>query len=321
MLVALIFYALLAGADFGGGVLDLAAAGPRAREQRQAVERAIGPIWEANHVWLILVVVVLFTGFPAAFAAISTWLFVPLTALLVGIVLRGASFTFRTYDRRTDGIQQLWGRVFSISSALAPLMLGVIVGALASGRPDAPANRGWFSWVALFPALTGLFATALFTFLAAVYLTVETDGALREDFRTRAIVAGVAVFVLALASGGASRGAAPLVFAGLTGRGFSLPLHALTALAAVASFAALFRRRFGLARVAAAAQVALIVAGWGASQYPFLVIPELTLASASAPRETQVLLLGTLAAGATVLFPCLYLLFRVFKSPERPRRT
>jgi len=321
ILAALVAYALLAGADFGGGIWDLLAAGPRKGEQRALVEHAIGPIWEANHVWLILVVVVLFTGFPLAFAAVSTTLFTPLVLLLVGIVLRGAAFTFRAYDDRGDRVQARWGLVFSGSSVLAPLLLGIIVGALASGRlrvaPDGTPLSAPLAALSPFTAATGLFACALFAFLAATYLAVEAEGALRDDFRARALVGGVAVFITAVVAAALSWSEAPVVFHGLTGRRWSLPLHAATAVAAVGAFAALLGRRFRLARLAAAAQAALIVLGWGASQYPYLVVPDVTLASASGPRATQVALLVALAAGALTLFPSLYLLFRVFKG-ERP---
>jgi cytochrome d ubiquinol oxidase subunit II len=318
ILLALVFYALLGGADFGGGIWDLLAAGPRRDAQRALVERAIGPIWEANHVWLILVVVVLFTAFPPAFAAISIALFVPLVLLLLGIVFRGAAFTFRTYEFRADRAQARWGLVFSASSALAPLVLGVAVGALASGRlAGAGAGTRPFAWVAPFPLSVGAFAAALFAYLAAAYLAVEADGALRDDFRRRAIGAGVAVFLCALLSGALSAREAPLVFDGLTRRWWSLPFHAATGAAAVAAFALLLLGRVRAARAAAATQVALIVVGWGASQYPYLVVPEITLASASAPRGVQVALLWALAAGALTLFPSLYVLFRVFKG-ERP---
>jgi len=321
ILAALVAYALLAGADFGGGIWDLLAAGPRKGEQRALVEHAIGPIWEANHVWLILVVVVLFTGFPLAFAAVSTTLFTPLVLLLVGIVLRGAAFTFRAYDDRGDRVQARWGLVFSGSSVLAPLLLGVIVGALASGRlrvaPDGTPLSAPLAALSPFTAATGLFACALFAFLAATYLAVEAEGALRDDFRARALVGGVAVFITAVVAAALSWSEAPVVFHGLTGRRWSLPLHAATAVAAVGAFAALLGRHFRLARLAAAAQAALIVLGWGASQYPYLVVPDVTLASASGPRATQVALLVALAAGALTLFPSLYLLFRVFKG-ERP---
>jgi cytochrome d ubiquinol oxidase subunit II len=320
MLAALVFYVLLGGADFGGGIWDLLASGPRAREQRALIERAIGPIWEANHVWLILVIVVLFTGFPPAFAAISVALFVPLVLLLVGIVLRGAAFTFRLYDG-SDPVQRAWGAAFSASSVLAPLALGTAVGALASGRLRlgerwVPAG-GWLAWLAPFPVAIGVYAAALFAFVAATYLAVEARGALREDFRRRALAAGVAVFLAAAAALALAWREAPVVFEGLTRRGWSLPFHAATGVAALLAFWALWTRRVRLGRAAAAAQAALIVVGWGLSQHPYLVVPDVTLASASAPPATQRLLLGALAGGALLLFPCLYLLFRVFKG-ERP---
>jgi cytochrome d ubiquinol oxidase subunit II len=318
ILVSLVLYALLGGADFGGGIWDLLASGPRKKAQRTLVEHAIGPIWEANHVWLILVVVLLFTAFPKAFAAISIELFVPLVLLLFGIVLRGAAFTFRAYDREDDRVQVRWGLVFSGASVLAPVVLGVVVGALASGRLEGePRGTDPLAWLSPFPLAVGFFAAALFAYLAAVYLAVEADGALREDFRRRALAAGVAVFAGALLAGVLSAREAPLVFAGLTRRAFSVPLHLATAAAAVTAFAALFRRAHRLARAAAVAQVTLIVLGWGASQYPYLLAGALTLEEASAPRATLVAVLWALAAGAVVLFPCLYLLFRVFKG-ERP---
>jgi cytochrome d ubiquinol oxidase subunit II len=321
MVVALILYALFGGADFGGGILDALASGPRKQEQRALIEEAIGPIWEANHVWLVLVVVLLFTCFPTAFAAISVGLFTPLLLLLLGIVLRGATFTFRAYDYRDDPVQQRWSYIFSVASALAPLMLGTIVGALASGRlhfaGPVPVDGYLSPWLAAFPLATGLFAAALFVFLAAVYLTVEASGELQEDFRVRALGGGIIVFGLAVVTAVLSWVQAPLVFRGLTARGWSLPLQLATAVAAVTTFAALWTRRFRLARASAAVQVALIVAGWAAAQFPYLIVPDFTLVSASAPERTQVLVLEALAVGAVVLFPCLYLLFRVFKG-ERP---
>jgi cytochrome d ubiquinol oxidase subunit II len=312
MVVALVIYGLTGGADFGGGILDITARGDRAREQREAIERAIAPIWEANHVWLILVLVLLFVAFPEAFAAISTWLFVPIMLLVVGIVIRGAAFVFRTYDVHIDTVQRRWGRAFSAASVLAPFMLGVVVGSLARGDATQ-AERGWFSWVSPFPFVTGAFAVALFAFLAAVYLTVETEGALQEDFRRRALWTGTVVFALAAATGATSAVEAPLVFTGLTRRWFSVPLHGCTAVAAIGAFAALSIRRFRLARLAAAAQVSLIVVGWAASQYPWLLVPDYTIVSTAAPRITLVLLLWAVTAGAVFLVPALWLLFRVFK--------
>lgn len=315
MLAALVLYALLGGADYGAGVLDLLAAGPRREAQRALLERVLGPIWEANHVWLILVVVLLFSAFPPAFAAVSVGLFVPILLLLAGVVLRGAAFTFRAYDRPDPAVRVRWGLVFSAASALAPLALGIIVGAVAGGalRADGGAPLAWF---APFPLATGALALALFTLLAAAYAAAEAaragDAALAEDFRARALWAGAAVFAAALAAALLSWREAPLVFAGLTARRWSPGLHLLTGAAALTAFGALWRRRYLLARGAAAAQAALIVLGWGAAQHPFLVAPALTLEAASAPRAVQVAVLWALAAGAVLLFPALYLLYRTF---------
>ena len=318
-LIAVIFYALLGGADFGGGIWDLFAAGSRAKEQRALIERAIGPIWEANHVWLILAIVVLFTGFPRAFAAVSIALFIPLVVLLIGIVLRGAAFTFRLYDGR-DPVQKAWGVVFSMSSVLAPLALGTVVGAIASGRlrfEGSVPTGGFMAWLAPFPIAIGVYAAALFAYIAAVYLAVEAEGPLQDDFRVRGIAAGAAVFIAAVIALALASFDAPLIFAALTGRGWSLPFHAATGVAAIVAFYALWTRRARLARAAAVIQTALIITGWGLAQYPYLIVPDLTLANSSAPALTQELLLWALGAGALLLFPCLYLLFRVFKG-ERP---
>lgn len=203
MVAALIFYALLGGADYGGGVWDLFAAGKRAKRQRELIGDAIGPVWEANHVWLILVVVILFTAFPPAFAAISVALHIPLSLLLIGIVLRGTAFTFRTYDVQNDEVQRRWSLVFSIASIFTPVLLGITLGAIASGTiriENGIVTTGFFnSWLAPFPFAVGFFALALFAFLAAVYLTAEAgDVDLQEDFRKRAILSGIVVGVLAL---------------------------------------------------------------------------------------------------------------------------
>ncbi len=325
---ALCLYFLFAGADFGGGVWDLLASGPRRARQRRAVEHAIGPIWEVNHVWLILVVVILFAGFPPAFAAISVALHVPLTLFLVGVVMRGAAFAFRGFDTRGDEAERRWGLLFSMASTIAPVLLGMSVGALASGRihVSTPAGglgivtSGFFApWLTPFSFTVGLFALALCAFLAATYLTVELedDAPLREDFRRRALAAGVAVGVVALAAFVLAGYGAPRVREALASRTASWPFHLLTGLAAGTALTALWRRRFRLARAAAAAQTVLILFGWAASQYPFLVVPDVTIAAAAAHPQTRLYLLIALAAGVPVLGPSLVVLFRVFKA-SRP---
>lgn len=320
ILGALVLYFLFGGADFGGGVWHLIATGPRAARQRALVAQAIAPIWEANHVWLILVVVILFTGFPPAFAVISTRLHTPLLALLLAIVARGSAFAFRSASAERRPERRGWSAVFVAGSLAAPVLLGMIVAVIAGGQTGDPDRLSWRGpWLAAFPISSGLFALALCTFLAAVYLTVEAEGdrELADDFRWRAFVSGVVSGALALATFLLSAEGAPRVHAGLSSRRWSLLLHGLTALAALAALIAILGRRYRLARLLAAAQVALVVLGWGASQYPYLMVPDLTLWSASAPPQTQTVLLVALSIGALVLFPSLRLLFRVFKS--RPR--
>src|ERR1041385_2079967 len=147
MVASLVIYALLAGADYGGGVWDLFAFGPRARKQRELIAEAISPVWEANHVWLILVIVILFTAFPPAFAAIATALHIPLSLMLIGIVLRGTAFTFRTYDVQRDNVQRRWSLIFSIARMLTPILLGIILGAIASGTISVSDNAFFSGFV------------------------------------------------------------------------------------------------------------------------------------------------------------------------------
>jgi cytochrome d ubiquinol oxidase subunit II len=325
MLGSLVLYALFAGADFGAGILHLWARGPRKARQRELIAESIGPIWEANHVWLILVVVVLFTGFPTAFAELSIQFHAPLLVLLVAIVLRGAAFAFpsASSDRHVEA--RAWGGVFATASVVAALSLGMIVGALASGvsaPSSGPLNwRG--PWLEPFALATGIFTLVLFAYLAAVYLTVDAEGKpeLQEDFRRRAMVTGVLAGALALTTFLLAESGAPLVRRGLAARVWSWPLHVATGVAALVALGALASRRFRWARAAAVSQVALIVLGWGASQYPFLIVPSITLQSAAAPPATLRLLLLTLVAGAALLLPSLWLMFRVFKSTTRPHES
>ena len=203
MFVSLVAYAVLAGADFGAGVWDLLAYGKRRAAHRAALAHAIGPVWEANHVWLIFVVVLLFTCFPAAYAQASVALFWPLHAVLLGIVLRGAAFVFRAYAAGSETTRNAWGSVFGASSAVTPILLGMCLGALSTGDP--------YRWYDPFPVATGVLALLICAYLAAVYLAWETDDAqLRIDFRRRALaiwwLAGVAsIAVLFLTRSEASR--------------------------------------------------------------------------------------------------------------------
>ncbi len=320
IVVALNGYVLLGGADFGGGVWDLLASGPRRDRQRVLIAEAIGPIWEANHVWLIIVIVLLFTCFPAAFAELATTLHIPLSLMLVGIVLRGSAFAFRSHHGEENGAAQLrWGRVFAIASLVTPVLLGICLGALASGAVSRAGKAGFVSvfvapWLTPFCFGTGALTLAHFAFLAAVYLTVETrEPALQEDFRRKALGAAFAVFLAAALTLVLSLFNAPLVGRGLTAAPWAIPLHLATGAAAVTAICALWQRRYAAARIAAAAQVSLILWGWALAQYPYLVPPTLTIAGVAAPRITLTLSLWTLAGGTLVLLPSLVYLFRIFK--------
>jgi cytochrome d ubiquinol oxidase subunit II len=321
IVMGLVLYALSGGADYGGGVWDLLAWGPRAARQRDLIAHSIGPIWEANHVWLILVIVVLFTGFPPAFARITTILHVPLLLMLLGIVARGAAFSFRSYGRPEGEDQGYWGRVFAISSLVTPFLLGTVVGAIASGEMAAqPRSLAAFfvPWVGIFPFAVGLYALVMFAFLAAVYLCFEAEEPdLAEDFRGRALVSGVALGVLAAAVLVAAGFRVPDLLHELTRTPWSWALHAVTAASALFTFWALWSRRYREARAGAAAQVALILAGWALAQYPDLVRPDLTVATAAAPDRTLRLLLGALVLGVIVLVPSFFYLFRVFGKLRR----
>lgn len=322
MVLSLNAYVLLAGADFGGGVWDLFARGPRRDEQRSAIADAIGPIWEANHVWLILVVVLLFTCFPKAFAHLSTTLHVPITLMLVGIVLRGSAFTFRSYDRPDDTVQRRWGRVFAIASVVTPVLLGVCVGAVASGAvPIAPVDgtRAFSDvylrpWWTPFTLAVGALALAIFAHLAAVYLAWERDEpTLKDDFRARALAAAVAVFLAGTLTIALARAEAPLVYAGLTQGRVALGMHAVTAVAGLTGGWALWRRRWLVAVIAAAAQATFLLWGWAWSQFPWLVPPSHSITDLAAPRITQQLVLGVLGVGTVILLPSFVYLFRIFK--------
>jgi cytochrome d ubiquinol oxidase subunit II len=321
MLVALILYALMGGADYGGGMWDLLASGPRAQRQRHAIAEAIAPVWEANHVWLILVTVLLFSAFPNAFSTIMIALHIPIAAMLLGIVLRGSAFAFRKYDSTKDAVQRRWSTIFGIASFFTPFFQGVTLGALTTGDirfSEDHVTSGFFAgWLAPFALTCGLFALALFAFLAATYLTVDTKGEpdLQNDFRLRAIWAQAALVPLAVIVFITSKNGAPLMYRGLTNWWAPIMLG-WTALSAITATVALWSRRFYLARIAAIAQVTIILLGWGLAQFPHLVTPDVTLQNAAAPVSTLKPLLLALGAGAVILLPSLLYLFKIFKAQE-----
>ncbi len=324
ILFSLIIYALSGGADFGGGVLDLMAFGPRAREQRRAIAEAIGPIWEANHIWMILIVVLLFSAFPAAFSAISIALVVPLNVMLIGIILRGSAFIFRGHSSHYGGKGVAWGDVFAASSVVTPIALGVIVGSLASGGVQEMSSgvlrlNLWDAWLFPFPLAIGFFTVVLFTFLAAVYLTVEVQEAeLKEDFRSRALVSGAMTGLLAWICYFLAGREAPLIRLGLEKSSWSILFQVVTAMVASSALWALWARCFRLARMLAVIETVCVILGWGLSQYPYVLPPVVTFQEAAAPASVLRPLLGALLVGVVILIPSFAFLFRIFKGHRSP---
>ncbi|HEU0027588.1 MAG TPA: cytochrome d ubiquinol oxidase subunit II [Ktedonobacterales bacterium] len=319
ILLGLIAYATLGGADFGGGVWDLLASGPNKRRERAAIASAIGPVWEANNVWLIFVIVVTWTAFPLVYATVSTALFFPVALALVGIVMRGAAFGFRAHVREATRSATTWGVVFSVTSVVTPFMLGTIAGALATGDirviGDTVIVNYWTVWTAPFPLACGAFALSMCATLAATYLTVEAhnedDVALVAVFQKRAMVAGAVTAAIGLVAALLTYLEAPVLWRGLFGQ--ALPATLLAMGLGLATAVALILSAYRIARVLVAAMVALIFVAWGVAQYPYLVVPDLTLANTASPAITQELTFFSLLIGCALLAPSLYALLRVFK--------
>ncbi len=315
-LLAVIAYAIFAGADFGGGVWDVFATGPRRDAQREAIAHAMGPVWEANHVWLIFIIVLLFTGFPPAFAALSIGLYTMFHLVLIGITLRGAAFVFRAYAPRVGRQSGRWGYIFGITSIITPVLLGMSLGSVSAGNFRVIDRQvqieGTPPWLAPLSLAMGGLALAICAYLAAVYLTNETTGALQADFRRRALLAGTAVVALSGLTVPLLYLEAPYLWKGL----FSIqaaPVLATGIAAALLSGWALLRSHFRLARLATIAQVTFLLTGWGLAQRPYLIYPDVTISGAAAPEPTLRFVLYSLPFGMGLLLPSLWLLFKIFK--------
>lgn len=317
---ALSAYAVLAGADFGAGAWDLLARGQRGLTQRAALAAAMGPVWEANHVWLIFFLTGLFTVFPLAFAVVSVALYLPLVGALVGIVLRGAAFAFRGLLSPEHPGYLRFARVFGAASVLTPFLLGASAGALVGPtiryRADTVITGGGLAvWVGPLQLLCGALAVAMCAYLAAVFMTVEltraTRSELAEAFRRRALAAGTVAGALSLAGLLAASGQAPRFFGRLTDQG--LPLVLAGVIAGAVSLAAVWRRRYRAARASAALAVVAVLWGWGVAQYPRLIGRDVTVSAATASHAMVVAFLIVTAAGLALLAPALWLLYGHFR--------
>ncbi len=292
----------------------------RGRAQRDLIEHSLAPVWEANHVWLIFVLVVLWTGFPPAFAAIASTLYIPLTLAALGMIARGSAFAFRKTVPALS-LKRLFGAAFALSSFVTPFFLGAVVGGIASGRvpPGIAAGEVLTSWLNPTSVMSGTLAVVTAAYLAAVYLTRDAERGgerdLAEAFRRRALVAGVAAGVLSGAGLLVLRADSPDLFAHLT-TGRALPCVAVSVAAGVVSLLLLWRRAYVAARPAAALAVAGLLWGWGLGQHPEL-LPGLTIDEAAATDAVLSATLGALAVGALLLVPSLWWLYQTFqRAPE-----
>ena len=312
LLLSLVAYAVFGGADFGAGFWDLTAGGPeRGSRARAVIERSIGPVWEANHVWLIFIFAVTWTAFPEAYASITLTLFVPLSIAAFGIVLRGASFAFRKAVV-TLRFRRAFGAAFALSSVLVPYCMGAIAGGIASGRVPAGGRAGdpVDSWVNPTSVFAGVLAVALAGYLAAVYLVWDArrlDDEMVDYFRRRAVAAAVVAAVTVVVGLFVLHADAPYVFDGLTSR--ALPLVIFSAACGGGALVLLVRDASRGARVAAAGAVAGVIGGWGVAQWPYLLPESVTVSAAAAPSGTMAALLAAVALAILIVLPGFALLY------------
>ena len=322
MWICLTAYALFGGADFGGGFWDLIAGrAGKGRPQRNLIEHSIGPIWEANHVWLIFVIILTWTVVPSVFAAVSSTLYIPLTLVALGIIARGSAFAFRKVSQELWQ-QRLFGGAFALSSVLTPFFLGTVGGALAAERvpPGITAGDPVTSWINPTSITSGFLAVATTAYLAAVYLTHdarrERNQELTVAFRRKALTSGVVTGALAVVELLVLAADAPRLFRQLLTLP-ALPFAILSVVAGLASLVLMWHRRFLTVRVSAALAVTALLWSWGIGQYPF-VLPGLTLAEASASESVLAAnTIAVVAAGILVL-PSLWWLYAIFQREQFP---
>jgi cytochrome d ubiquinol oxidase subunit II len=306
-------YAVLGGADFGAGLWDLIAGDAKRGERpRELIDASIGPVWEANHTWLIFDLVILWSAFPLAFSSLMSTLFVPLTLAAFGIILRGSGFAFRKYTRPLAG-RRAFGATFALSSVITPFFLGTALGAIASGRVPAGNAAGdlWTSWLNPTSLLVGGLAVASGAYVAAVFLVAaarrRNDAGLERYFRRRALGMGIVAGGLSVAGLVVLQADAPVLYAGLAGRG--LPLVVVSVILGSTTLLLLARGVTRGIRAIAAGAVTAIVWGWGLAQLPAILPGSLTIDAAAAPAGTLDALVVISIAAAVTIGPSLALLF------------
>lgn len=317
MFAAVILYAVFGGADFGSGVWDLTAGdAERGGRTRRLIDHAIGPVWEANHVWLIFILVFLWTGFPGPFASMMRTLAIPFWFAGLGIVARGAGFAFRKYAP-TLGWAKAAGAVFAIASLTTPFFLGAIAGAIASGRVPATApsdgsSPGLFApWLGPTSLLGGFLAVTTCTFLAGVLLSADAqklgDIELATELRNKSLVGGAITGIIVLAGIPVLITDDEVLVDGLLGR--ALPLVIISAAAGLGTMYLLLKHKLRAARATAAVAVASVVAGWGAAQYPWILVDQVTIEDGAGARSARIGLLVASGIAAVLVVPPLVYLF------------
>ncbi len=307
-------YGVFGGADFGAGIWDLLAGGPqKGLRVRALLERSIGPVWEANHVWLIFVLVYLWTAFPEPFAAIASSMLVPLSLAALGIVLRGSAFAFRKWAGSVHR-QRLFGATFAGSSVLTPFFLGTVAGGVASGRVPLGNAAGdpvtvWLNPTSL---MGGTLAVVTCAYLAAVLVSRDAaegdDQSLAEYFRRRALVSGLVAGFIALVGVFVLEFDAPNLFDRLlSARG--IPILAVSAVSGLTSMWLLVKRRLVVARGTAVLATVAVLWGWGAAQWPWLLDQEASIDAYAAPDPVLWALIVAFAAAALLAVPALIWLY------------
>lgn len=320
--LSLVFYVLFGGADFGAGIFEIISGS----EGKGTIARAIGPVWEANHVWLILVVVILFMGFPKIYSTLSLYLHIPILILLLGIVMRGTAFAYMHYDAIKGRSNRLYDWFFRVSSVIAPLFLGIVIGAVVLGRMNPHPDSFWDGfvapWLNIFSFSVGIFTVVLFTFLAAVYLVGETNDDIQIDAYT---AAAKTLNAVAVASGILVFSSAETydlqLFSMFMNSPFALTMVILATLLIPVLFWGLEKERIVLSRIVAAGQVVCVLLAWFWVQFPVVIqlVGEensLTFYNSAAPDATLWQLFLALVVGSVIILPSLYYLMKVFKGEQ-----
>ena len=306
------FYALFGGADFGGGFWDLVAGGAeRGERPRATIQRSLTPVWEANHVWLIFCLVVLWTAFPSAFYAVMTTLYVPLTIAAFGIILRGSGFAFRKSIEGLSG-RRAAGAVFAISSLLTPFFMGTVVGAIAAENVPADGNGDAFSsWLQPLPLLVGVLFVVGGAYLAAIFLVGDArragDEEMERYFERRALGAAVVAGALAVAGLFLLDSEAGYVHDRLLDEGLPLVIGSLVC--GAAAVAVLLRGGRRPLRPLAGAAFVAVIWGWAVAQFPYLLPTSLRIDQAAAPDATLTVVLIVFGVAAVLVLPSLFLLY------------